>query len=290
MPSFFKKLILGKELSNPYVNRYHPGHISTGAPNPTSTTRYPTYPQPAEHFPSAPAQPSNERPTNLNPSTRLQPRSAIPIGSRDYLGEARMLAGRDPVTGRPLAPQAHASYAAVSGQALSPTGQGKSQSNSHHVAAQQNTTQHNATQQPLSPYQEAQSKTFTPYPEAGDTTQWEPRSWHTGEVQQNPYVTGGDAAMGRPVLRGSVNHAGIFVQEGTGRKRLQDQNSQGNGSETGRGESSTADMGNPLVAWEDRKRRQEEARAARERAAPAGGYFAPERPVVREYYAGSRER
>ena len=195
-----------------------------------------------------------------------------------------MLAGRDPVTGRPLAPQAHASYAAVSGQALSPTGQGKSQSNSHHVAAQQNTTQHNATQQPLSPYQEAQNKTFTPYPEAGDTTQWEPRSWHTGEVQQNPYVTGGDAAMGRPVLRGSVNHAGIFVQERSGGEQTKGQSAMESSQAGTQGKDSKREVARSRGVEAGVVRERERAALA---GPPASGYFAPERPAVREYYGGA---
>ncbi|KAF2632445.1 hypothetical protein BU25DRAFT_445484 [Macroventuria anomochaeta] len=52
MPSL-KKFIHSKELSNPYVNRYHPGHTSTRTPNPAvSSSYYPTYPQPAAHFPT----------------------------------------------------------------------------------------------------------------------------------------------------------------------------------------------------------------------------------------------
>ena len=40
-----------------------------------------------------------------------------------------------------------------------------------------------------------------------------------------------------------------------------------------------------IVVREERRKREEEARAAQERAAV--GYFAPERPVVREYYGGA---
>lgn len=74
MPSFLKKLLLGKDLSNPYVNKYHVGHRATQ--------------QPAQ----------DPHPTSLTLSTRIPPRPVSPT----YLEEARRLAGRDPVTGRAL--------------------------------------------------------------------------------------------------------------------------------------------------------------------------------------------
>jgi hypothetical protein len=40
MPSFFKRLLLGKELSNPYVNPYHQGHRAK-----VSAETHPTSPQ-----------------------------------------------------------------------------------------------------------------------------------------------------------------------------------------------------------------------------------------------------
>lgn len=84
MPSFLKKLLLGKDLSNPYVNKYHVGHRAI--------------PQPTQHATTYAAQSIDPHPTGLTLSTRIPPRPASPT----YLEEARRLAGRDPVTGRAL--------------------------------------------------------------------------------------------------------------------------------------------------------------------------------------------
>jgi hypothetical protein len=108
MPSFLKKLLLGKDLSNPYVNKYHPGHRAT--------------PQPTQHVPNHAAQVVEPHPTSLNPSTQIPPRPVSPT----YLEEARRLAGRDPVTGRALSPEQVDSYAARSEQTTH-TGWGRQQ-------------------------------------------------------------------------------------------------------------------------------------------------------------------
>ncbi|KAF3052554.1 hypothetical protein E8E11_005364 [Didymella keratinophila] len=84
MPSFLKKLLLGKDLSNPYVNRYHVGHRAT--------------PQSTQHVPTYAGQAMDPHPTSLTLSTRVPTRPVSPT----YLEEARRLAGRDPVTGRAL--------------------------------------------------------------------------------------------------------------------------------------------------------------------------------------------
>ncbi|KAF9694330.1 hypothetical protein EKO04_007341 [Ascochyta lentis] len=208
MPSFFKKLLYGKELSNPYLNRYHPGHNTVPTSQQTQhqqqqpQTFYPTYPQPAAHFPT--------------PLTRVEPRSLTPPLYNDLLGEARLVAGRHPVTGRVANPTEDTNTAA-------------------------NTTANTDT-------------------------------------EPNPYLHGGDAAMGRPVARGTVNHAGIFVQEGgpkpggarmllkSGEKQAAAAR-EGNGGETRCG---------------GRRRREME-----ESGAVAGaGFYGPARPVVREFYGG----
>lgn len=90
MPSFLKKLLLGKDLSNPYVNKYHVGHRATQ--------------QSAQ----------DPHPTSLTLSTRIPPRPESPT----YLEEARRLAGRDPVTGRALGVQHFAAGAERSGEGL----------------------------------------------------------------------------------------------------------------------------------------------------------------------------
>jgi hypothetical protein len=64
MPSIFKKLS-GSSKNNPYVNPHHPSHAPV--------------------------------PSKLQPPA---PRPASPRGSIDHLAEARISAGRDPVTGR----------------------------------------------------------------------------------------------------------------------------------------------------------------------------------------------
>lgn len=198
MPSFLKKLFLGKELSNPYVNQYHPGHRAT--------------PQPTQHVPNYAEQAMNPNPT------RLPPRSDSPT----YLEEARRLADRDPITGRALSPQQFDSYAARSGQTISPTGHGNPQ----------------------------------PRPAA------HPIRTSGGE---NPYVTGGDAAVGR-------------VEQD--RQRTLKTNGQ---SKNGVG------MRSDVFVREERRRRmlkEERAQAERLRERGVGGYFAPEREV-REYYGGT---
>jgi hypothetical protein len=93
MPSFLKKLLLGKDLSNPYVNKYHVGHRAT----PQST-------QSTQHIPNYAAQAMDPHPTSLTLSTRIPPRPVSPT----YLEEARRLAGRDPVTGRALSVEQYA--------------------------------------------------------------------------------------------------------------------------------------------------------------------------------------
>ncbi|KAF2631244.1 hypothetical protein BU25DRAFT_407767 [Macroventuria anomochaeta] len=272
MPSFFKKLIYGKKLSNPYVNPYHPGHTSIGSPNSSSTSPYPTYPQPPEDFSD-----HSMHPTSLTLSTRLQPRSAIPLGSRDYLGEARLLAGRDPVTGRPVPPQQFDSYAARSGQSISPTGHGNPQPPNAQLVGIPD-----GRQQPLQSYQAASGASFNPYPEAGDPTQWEPKSWHPGEVNGNPYVTGGDAAMGRPIPQtetGRVNHAGTFVKK-AGRKT----NLEGRVYATDKQRVGTR---YDIVVREERRKKENEQAAAAAAARAASGYFAPHRTGCEGVHSGA---
>jgi hypothetical protein len=108
MPSFLKKLLLGKDLSNPYVNKYHVGHRAT----PQST-------QPV------PAQAMDPHPTSLTLSTRIPPRPVSPT----FLEEARRLAGRDPVTGRALSVEQVAGDLEPSGERMQPrqTGWGQQQ-------------------------------------------------------------------------------------------------------------------------------------------------------------------
>lgn len=102
MPSFLKKLILGKTPSNPYLNPDHPNHTPQ-PPQPPYPT-YPTYPQPAAHFPPYPdARPSS---APLLPQPHASPR-----GSSDFLAEARVIVGRDPVTGQP----SHSRHAGAEG-------------------------------------------------------------------------------------------------------------------------------------------------------------------------------
>ncbi|KAH7068969.1 hypothetical protein BKA63DRAFT_421952 [Paraphoma chrysanthemicola] len=76
MPSFFSKLgISSKRKNNPYLNPHHPGHRPLPQPIPKSTSR-------------------------SQPSLPLRP--ASPREAHDLLAEARQVANRDPVTGRPL--------------------------------------------------------------------------------------------------------------------------------------------------------------------------------------------
>ncbi|KAF3039545.1 hypothetical protein E8E12_007105 [Didymella heteroderae] len=112
MPSFLKKLLLGKELSNPYVNKYHPGHRAT--------------PQPAQHVPNYAAEAMDPHPTSLTLSTRIPSRPVSPT----YLEEARRLAGRDPVTGRALSTEQYLSFGEGSAQARQ-TGRGQQQSHTN---------------------------------------------------------------------------------------------------------------------------------------------------------------
>ncbi|UPX19018.1 uncharacterized protein EKO05_0009295 [Ascochyta rabiei] len=221
MPSFFKKILYGKELSNPYVNPYHPGH--TTLPNTSHQPSYPTYPQPAAHFPPPPTPPT--------PPARAE----SPMYS-DFLGEARLLAGRDPVTGRAMQ---------TSGNA---------------------TVNENGR-------------------ESIDTTT---------TTEPNPYLHGGDAAMGRPVARGVVNHAEIFVQSGgaeaLGRKRSSLQHGSG---PHGTGPVSTAtahEAGNRYDISVREERRKQEVPAGASTGGSAGGereFYAPVRPPVREFYGGA---
>jgi hypothetical protein len=74
MPSIFSKLGGSSKRNNPYSNPHHPGH----APLPTK--------------------PSAQSSSQPNPPLR----SVFPRTSHDYLAEARQVANRDPVTGRPL--------------------------------------------------------------------------------------------------------------------------------------------------------------------------------------------
>ena len=262
MPSFLKKLIYGKELSNPYVNPYHPGHISTGPP-------HPALPIPNPHA---------AHPTSSTLFTR-------PV-SPTYLEEARRLAGRDPVTGRRVPAHQHPSGA---------------QTGSHPEYANQQQQQ----QQPLQPYRSA-NEAFKPYPEAQGTVQWEPGRFYTGEVSANPYVKGGDAAMGRSVPVDTVNHAAVFVRDGrveprgTGgadwtqnpradavtRGLLQAENRTVPGRNGQLGESVYGTDGQAGTsragAGREERRKREEDRARVERQ--VGGYFQPERPVISEYY------
>ncbi|KAJ4985866.1 hypothetical protein SVAN01_08664 [Stagonosporopsis vannaccii] len=97
MPSFFKKLIYGKELSNPYVNPYHPGHVSTGTPIHNSHVNNrisggQTQIHNEQSRMDSTASGSGSGPLHLRPS------------SPSHLEEARRMVGRDPVTGRRLPP------------------------------------------------------------------------------------------------------------------------------------------------------------------------------------------
>jgi hypothetical protein len=74
MPSIFKKFN-GTSKNNPYVNPNHPSHA------------------PIQYI--SPSGRSQSQPTPA-------PRSASPRGSIDHLAEARISAGRDPVTGRAI--------------------------------------------------------------------------------------------------------------------------------------------------------------------------------------------
>lgn len=111
MPSFLKKLLLGKELSNPYVNKYHPGHRAT--------------PQPTQQVPNSAAQTMDSHPTSLNVSTTIPPSPISRPVSPTFLEEARRLAGRDPITGRELSPEQYPAYNAASSQMISQPGWGK---------------------------------------------------------------------------------------------------------------------------------------------------------------------
>jgi hypothetical protein len=71
MPSLFARFTgAGSKKNNPYINAYHPSH----APIPKQPTT-----------------------TTSQPLPTVSPR-----GSHDFLAEARSLANRDPITGRPL--------------------------------------------------------------------------------------------------------------------------------------------------------------------------------------------
>ena len=243
MPSFLKRLIYGKELSNPYVNPYHPSHKSkpSGSLPESSVTPYPTYPQPSEHFPSYPANQSvdfNIHPTSLTLSTRVHPPSDMRMESEESLAEARRLAGRDPTTGRPVPPHQFISYGARSGKSIS-------------------TVSHENRQ-----------------PEA----QRVPSRLYTGRASKNPYVNGGDAAMGRPVRMresGRANHADIPLPE---------RNNQSNGARE-RISEGTGRMAYDTLSPEERTRREEEAIA---RVSVQGQeFYAPTQPMVREFYGGT---
>lgn len=99
MPNFFKALLSSQnKKQNPYLNASHPSHT----PIPTKDTSTPF----SEHYgtsTSTPGQPANgsRNPRNQSPaSLRLPVEPASPRGSVDFLAEARVSAGRDPVTGR----------------------------------------------------------------------------------------------------------------------------------------------------------------------------------------------
>jgi hypothetical protein len=138
MPSFFKRLLLGKELSNPYVNPYHQGHRAkvSAETHPTSPQALPsaetgTNPY-VKHYVShdaagtdkaldsasrGAAQASIEqgqagrvyasRPGgtvrgNLNESEEDYDDDSNQTPSPTLLEEARRAAGRDPITGKAL--------------------------------------------------------------------------------------------------------------------------------------------------------------------------------------------
>lgn len=106
MPSFLKKLLLGKDLSNPYVNQYHVGHHVT--------------PESTQNVPANAAQAMDPHPTSLTLSTRIPPRPVSPT----YLEEARRLAGRNPVTGRALSVEQVAGQLERNGQVTQGTHSG----------------------------------------------------------------------------------------------------------------------------------------------------------------------
>jgi hypothetical protein len=74
MPSFFKRLLLGKELSNPYVNPYHQGHRAK-----VSAETHPTSPQ---------ALPSAETRTNPYVKHYVSHESNAAAGTDKALGSA----------------------------------------------------------------------------------------------------------------------------------------------------------------------------------------------------------
>ncbi|KAF1927931.1 uncharacterized protein M421DRAFT_92779 [Didymella exigua CBS 183.55] len=113
MPSFLKKLLLGKDLSNPYINQYHPGHRAT--------------PQPIQHVANSAAQAIKSHPTGLNLSTRIPPCPVSRPVSPTYLEEARRIAGRDPITGHALSPEQYPAYDPASAQTASQSACGRQQ-------------------------------------------------------------------------------------------------------------------------------------------------------------------
>jgi hypothetical protein len=76
MPSFLSKFSSSSKRNNPYLNVHHPGYASL--PQNSNTQLYTTS-KPISTFQSVP-----------------------PVNSRNLLAEARQVAHRDPITGRPL--------------------------------------------------------------------------------------------------------------------------------------------------------------------------------------------
>jgi hypothetical protein len=217
MPSFFKKIILGKKHSNPYLNQYHPDHKSTCTPGQAKNS--PTYPQPPKHSPTYPLRPVS------------------PTVSSNLLAEARQAAGRDPVTGRPTQHQ-FSTYAAASGSTISPTGHGNPQPRVR-ISAPTKTN----------PYLHTTGNATPPSTQPPNQTTAAPH----GES-------------------GHINHAGIFVQKST----------------PGAKKCAPPAMGSryEIAAQEARRRTEEDHRMRAPVVVGGREFYAPERPGIREFYAG----
>lgn len=142
MPSFFKQLLLGKDLSNPYVNPYHPGHRANSASGAVysqadvQAVRSDVQHQVARSDLGTRSQAGGVDVQAVNPAQpggEMDPRKRPRPQSPTFLEEARRLAGRDPVTGRKRG-----------GQSTSATG--SSSTNTHPPTTNPDTGRDTATQ------------------------------------------------------------------------------------------------------------------------------------------------
>lgn len=225
MPSIYKTLLLGKELSNPYVNRYHPGHRAQAGPQ-TENVQHST----PEDYPTRPKTPDARKTKSyFGPYSAAKNRSKDDTQSSIERGDAgieyasRQAGGRSEVEGER---------------------RGRERS-------------------------------------AGGSRKWWARSKRREEEHEEEALN--SRSPSPTMLEEARRLAGRDPV--TGKKRREQAQVQG---QNGQFTSYNARSGQSLVpathpsANLQNLREEERQRAERE----IGGYFAPERPVVREYYGG----